>query len=100
MTTPPDNPVDRRFNAALNRHLVAFYAVRKAHGRYRDFINNAIEANRQGAREWSALRRTWLQQPTDIAGLLRGAAEAAANARARAAALFQEWLDGVRDLRG
>ncbi len=99
MTTPPDNPADRRFNATLNRHLVAFYAVRKAHDRHRDLVNNAIEANRQAAREWSALGRRWLQQPADIAGLLRGAAEATANARARSATLFQEWLDGVRDLR-
>ncbi|MDO8615383.1 MAG: hypothetical protein Q7T33_06555 [Dehalococcoidia bacterium] len=99
MTTPPDNPVDRRFNAARNRHLMAFYTVRKAHDRHRDLVNNAIEANRQGARDWSALGRRWLQQPTDIAGLLRDAAEATANARARSAALFQEWLQGVRDLR-
>ncbi len=99
MVTPQDNPIDRRFNAVRNRHLMAFYTVRKAHDRYRDLVNNAIEANRQGAREWSALGRRWLQQPTDLAGLLRGTAEATANARARSAALFQEWRDGLRALR-
>ncbi len=99
MVTPQDNPIDRRFNAVTNRHLMAFYTVRKAHDRYHSLLSKAIEVNRQGAREWSEVGRRWLQQPTDIAGLWQGAVDAARNAQARSFAHAQEWLDAMRDLR-
>jgi hypothetical protein len=99
LVTENESPASRRFTALTNRHMMAFYAVRKLTERNRDTANHAVESARLGVREWSDVGRRWMKQPADIAGLLRNAAEVTANARARSAALFQEWLDGVRDLR-
>lgn len=94
-----DTPVSRRFTALTNRHMMAFYAVRKLAERNRDAANHAVEAARAGVREWSDVGREWAKRPGDLTGLLDGATQAVVNGQARSLDIIRKWWDGVRALR-
>ncbi len=94
-----DTPASRRFTALTNRHMMAFYAVRKLAERNRDTANHAVESARLGVREWSDVGRKWAKRPDDLTGLLDDATQAAVNAQGRSLDVVRKWWDGVRSLR-
>lgn len=95
-----DSPASRRFTALTNRHMMAFYTIRRLAEHNHDTANHAIESARQGVREWTDLGRRWSERPADLPALLNGATQAAAGAQARTLDLARRWWDGVLALRG
>lgn len=92
--------LDSRFNAITNRHMIAFYTIRRLAESNRDAVHEAIESARQGFREWSSVGRRWAKHPSDLTSLFAEATQAAANTQSRSLALVRRWWDGVREVIG
>lgn len=95
-----NSALNNRFTAITNRHMIAFYTIRRLAERNRDTIHEAIESARLNLREWSEVGRHWAKRPDDLTSLFAEGVQAAANAQARSLAILRSWWDGLRELRG
>jgi len=95
-----NSSLDSRFNAITNRHMIAFYTIRRLAESNRDAVHGAIESARQGVREWSTVGRRWAKNPSDLTSLLAEATQAAANTQSRSLTLLRQWWDGVQEVIG
>ncbi len=53
--------IDRQIMAIIERQETTFDAIRAGNERYHRFTRSALEASRQGAREWTNVAQGWAQ---------------------------------------